>query len=210
MNASCPLLGVKRTLGPPSLGARPHHVLKSLGPKLSSRVSSISSTATASTAGATGCFSRRAAFFTGARLGLALATVRFLVADFATFRGLPRLAEFPLRSFARFCTFDRFLRLAMIVLFRVPRSPACAVANYCPKTSNSISTPREKITQTNIILMLICVFVRMPPQNRLAFLEMAALGRSRTIRAFFRQITGRLRRQRLMPDVEKVRILAGL
>jgi hypothetical protein len=29
-------------------------------------------------------------------------------------RGLPRLAEFPLRSFARFCTFDCFLRLAMI------------------------------------------------------------------------------------------------
>jgi hypothetical protein len=47
-------------------------------------------------------------------LGLALATVRFLVVDFATFRGLPRLAELPLRSFARFCTFDPFLRLAMI------------------------------------------------------------------------------------------------
>jgi hypothetical protein len=30
-------------------------------------------------------------------------------------RDLPRLAEFPLRSFARFCTFDPFLRLAMFV-----------------------------------------------------------------------------------------------
>jgi hypothetical protein len=29
-------------------------------------------------------------------------------------RGLPRLAEFPLRNLARFCTFDCFLRLAMI------------------------------------------------------------------------------------------------
>src|SRR5437763_453854 len=74
---------------------------------------SITSTATVSTAGATGCFTRRAAFFTGADLGLALATVRFVaLADFATLRALPRLAEFPLRSFARFCTFDAFLRLA--------------------------------------------------------------------------------------------------
>jgi hypothetical protein len=32
----------------------------------------------------------------------------------ATLRTLPRLAEFPLRSFARFCIFDPFLRLAMI------------------------------------------------------------------------------------------------
>jgi hypothetical protein len=71
---------------------------------------SIASTATVSTTGATGCFTFRAAFFTGARLGLALATVRF--AAFATLRALPRLAE--LRSFARFCTFDAFLRLAMI------------------------------------------------------------------------------------------------
>ena len=50
----------------------------------------------------------RAAFFAGARLGLALTPV------FAAVRGLPRLAEFPRRSFARFCTFDCFLRLAMI------------------------------------------------------------------------------------------------
>jgi len=67
-----------------------------------------------STTGATGCFTFRAAFLIGARLGLALATVRFLVAGFATLRALPRLAEFPLLSFARFCTFALFLRLAMI------------------------------------------------------------------------------------------------
>jgi hypothetical protein len=78
---------------------------------------SITSTATLSTAGATGCFIRsfRTAFFTGVCLGLALATARFVAfADFAAFRALPRLAEFTLRSFARFCTFDPFLRLAMI------------------------------------------------------------------------------------------------
>jgi hypothetical protein len=70
---------------------------------------SIGSTATVST---TGCFTFRAAFFTGASLGLALATVRF--AAFAILRALPRLAEFLLGSFPRFCTFDAFLRLAMI------------------------------------------------------------------------------------------------
>jgi hypothetical protein len=77
--------------------------------------SSITSTATASTpGGAIGCFTFRATFFTGARLGFALATVRFVAfAALATLRALPRLAEFPLRSFARFCTFDVFLRLAI-------------------------------------------------------------------------------------------------
>jgi hypothetical protein len=59
---------------------------------------SITSTATVSTTGATGCFT----FFAGAGLGLALGTVRF--AAFATLGALPRLAE--LRSFARLCTFD--------------------------------------------------------------------------------------------------------
>src|SRR6516165_7563901 len=73
---------------------------------------SITSTATVSTTGATGCFTFRAAFFTGAGLGLALATTRFAV--LATLRALPRLAEFALRSLARLCTFDPFLRLAMI------------------------------------------------------------------------------------------------
>jgi hypothetical protein len=75
---------------------------------------SITSTATVSITGVTGCFTFRAAFFTGAGLGLALATVRFAFAALDTLGGLPRLAEFPFRSFARFCTFDAFLRLAMI------------------------------------------------------------------------------------------------
>ena len=71
-----------------------------------------------------GCFSRRAVFFTVARfLGLALATVRFLVAAFAILRALLCFAEVPLRNFARFFTFDRFLRLAMIVLFRLFKMP---------------------------------------------------------------------------------------
>jgi hypothetical protein len=55
------------------------------------------------------------AFFTAARFGLDLATVRFVAfADFATVAALPRLAEFPLRSLPRFCTFALFFRLAMI------------------------------------------------------------------------------------------------
>jgi hypothetical protein len=74
---------------------------------------SITSTATVSTTGLTGCFTLRAAFFTGAGLGFALATVRFVAfAALTTLRALPRLAE--LRRFARFCTFDAFLLLAMI------------------------------------------------------------------------------------------------
>src|SRR6516165_9803133 len=73
---------------------------------------SITSTTTVSTTGATGCFTFRTAFFTDARLGLALATTRFAV--LATLRALPRLAEVALRSLARLCTFDPFLRLAMI------------------------------------------------------------------------------------------------
>ena len=70
------------------------------------------STATVSTAGATGCFTFRAVFFTGAGFGLAVRFVAF--ADFPALLALPRLAEFTLRSFPRFCTFDDFLRLAMI------------------------------------------------------------------------------------------------
>ena len=72
------------------------------------------STATVSTTGVTGRFTFRAAFFTGVGVGvgLALATVRFVAfAALAALRAVPRLAE--LRSFARFCTFDAFLRLAM-------------------------------------------------------------------------------------------------
>ena len=74
---------------------------------------SITSTATVSTTGVTGCFTFRAAFFAGAGLGLALATVGFARGTaLAALRALPRLAE--LRSFARFCTSDAFLRVAMI------------------------------------------------------------------------------------------------
>jgi hypothetical protein len=98
---------------------------------------SITSTATVSSTGVTGCFTFRTftfrtAFFVGAGLGFALATVRFVAfprADLATLRALGRVAEFPLRRFARFCTFDAFLRLAMIV----PPSGWCpwvALAGY--------------------------------------------------------------------------------
>src|SRR4029077_19251742 len=72
------------------------------------------STATVSTAGATGCFIRRisfrAAFLTGARFGLAPATVRFAAA-------FPRAALTLGRAVAPFLFLtldDCFLRLAMI------------------------------------------------------------------------------------------------
>jgi hypothetical protein len=116
---------------PNVVGPRPDAVKAGWGPvQLTRRVSStsvtvitpgtgcsITSTATVSTTGVTGCFTFRAAFFTGAGLGLglALAIVRFVgFAALAALRALLRLAEFPLRNFARFCTFDAFLRLAMI------------------------------------------------------------------------------------------------
>jgi hypothetical protein len=73
---------------------------------------SITSAATVSTTGATGRFTFLPAFFTGAGLGLALATVRFVAfprADLATLRALPRAVALFL-----FCAFDCFLRLAMI------------------------------------------------------------------------------------------------
>jgi hypothetical protein len=98
---------------------RPKAVKAVRGPvQLALRVSSTSVTVGAgcsitSTATVSSCFTFRAAFFTGAGLGSALATVRFVAfAALAALRALPRLAE--LRSFARFCTFDAFLRLAMI------------------------------------------------------------------------------------------------
>src|SRR5262249_8702961 len=71
---------------------------------------SIISAATVSTTGATGGFTFRATFFTGARLGLALATVRFTA--LAALRALGRFAEFALLSLALLCTFDPFFRLA--------------------------------------------------------------------------------------------------
>jgi hypothetical protein len=67
-----------------------------------------------------GFFIRRttfgAVFFAVAALGLALATVRFVGfarAALATLRALGRVAEFPLRRFARFGSFPRFFLLAM-------------------------------------------------------------------------------------------------
>jgi hypothetical protein len=95
----------------------------------------------------TGCFTFRAAFFAGACLGLALATVRF--AAFATLRALARLAEFPLCNFARLCTFDPFLRLAMIV----PCSGWCFATHFVGskearpspvKPPNELSTELER------------------------------------------------------------------
>jgi hypothetical protein len=72
---------------------------------------STTSTTTVSTTGAT-VF--RATFFNGARFGLALATVRLVAFAAFALRALPRVAVFALRSFPRLCTFDFFLRLAMI------------------------------------------------------------------------------------------------
>ena len=148
------LLRAKRS--PNILCPRRHAVKAVRGPvQLALRVSSISvtvitpgagcsitSAATVSTTGAIGCFIRRAAFFTGAGLGLAVATVGFVAfAALDALRALPRVAEFPRRSFARFCTFDAFFRLAMIyppvlggaphnTLMRDHQIPATGPASY--------------------------------------------------------------------------------
>jgi hypothetical protein len=99
---------------------------------------SITSATTVSTTGARGCFTFRAAFLTGARLGLAFATVR--CAALATLRAFPRVAEFPLRSFPRFCTFDFFLRLAMIAPGLVGSMPDQKTTSQVPATySNELS-----------------------------------------------------------------------
>jgi hypothetical protein len=83
--------------------------------------SSTTSTTTFSIAGVGGfirCSFFRAALLAPARLGLALAIVRFVppARRLDTLRVLPRAAEPPLRTFARFfgCTFVRFFRLAII------------------------------------------------------------------------------------------------
>jgi hypothetical protein len=80
---------------------------------------SITSAATVSTTGATGCFTFRATFFTGAGLGLAFAVVGFVA--FAAFDGLRALP----RAVAAFlcCAFDCFLRLAMIDPLGLIRAP---------------------------------------------------------------------------------------
>jgi hypothetical protein len=86
---------------------------------------SITSAATVSTTGATPF---RAAFFTGARLGLALATIRFAFprADLTALRALLRLAEFCPRRLARIFNFDR---LAMIVPVLVGACPIHSVGS---------------------------------------------------------------------------------
>jgi len=71
--------------------------------------STLTVSATVSTAGATGCFIRRATFFTGACLGLAVRFVAFPRAALDTLRALGRAVAAFL-----FCTFDCFLRLAMV------------------------------------------------------------------------------------------------
>jgi hypothetical protein len=96
------------------------------------------------TAGATGNRLFRAALFTGARLGLA----RFVAAAFAALR-LLRLAEFPLRSFARSCGFDCFLRLAM----NSPRLVGAAPNAYCRikrKTANADSGYNQLINSLQL------------------------------------------------------------
>jgi hypothetical protein len=99
---------------------------------------SITSTATGSTTGATGCLIRRAAFFTGARLGLALATVRLVAFAAFALRALLRIAVFALRSFPPFCTFDFFLRLAMIAPFwLLPPATALTQHGQVPATNHS-------------------------------------------------------------------------
>jgi hypothetical protein len=110
--------------------------------QLACRVSSSTSVITtgcsitsAATAGATGLF--RAAFFTSMGLGLALATVFAC----AALRALGRVAEFPLRLFARLGSFPRFLRLAMI-----DPLVCCATiqrSNSQPAVNRELSTDRS-------------------------------------------------------------------
>jgi len=94
---------------------------------------SITSAATVSTAGPTGNRPFRTTFFAGARLGLALAAVRF-----AALRALPRaIAAFLLGAF------DCFLRLAMISPVLIRASPRIdAGSPSSGNLSNELSTER--------------------------------------------------------------------
>src|SRR5262249_53561633 len=91
-------------------------------------------------------------FFTGTRLGLVLATVRFLALARTDLRALPRLVEFPLGGFPCFCTFDFFLRLAMI-------SPA----SWCSATrttragskDNRSSSATDPITYQQLVCLAV-------------------------------------------------------
>src|SRR6516165_3038426 len=92
---------------------------------------------TVSTTGATGGFTFRAAFFTGARLDLALAAVRS--AALGTLRALPRTVAAFL-----FCAFDCFLRLAMIRPVLVSGPQCIDARSLSPgNLSNDLSTDRR-------------------------------------------------------------------
>jgi hypothetical protein len=93
----------------------------------------------------TDCFTFRAAFFTGAGLGLDLAAIGFVAfAALDTLRGLPRLAEFALRSLVRLCTFDPFLRLAMITPFGFREDTTVQVAaSYQTRVINRSQLERD-------------------------------------------------------------------
>src|SRR5262249_26457734 len=99
---------------------------------------SITSTATVSTAVTTGCSIRRAAFFSSARFGLALATVCFAAFARRDLRAFPDVVEFLLRSFPRFCSFDFFLRLAMIHPCSGWRS-----STHCVRSKDKRLTPQR-------------------------------------------------------------------
>jgi hypothetical protein len=126
--------------------------------QLACRLSSTSVTATgcstASTVGVTGCFIRRAAFFAAVRLGLALATIRFVAfAALDTLRAFPRL--FLLGSFPRFCAFARFLLLAMIRPSPGWWSATHDVGSESPgNLSNELSTDRSLSAATQALFFL--------------------------------------------------------
>jgi len=110
---------------------------------------SITSAATVSTTGATGCFTFRATFFEGAGLGLAFAVVGFVA--FAAFDGLRTLP----RAVAVFlcCAFDCFLRLAMIDplgLIRAP--PRCPIIKSRQPVKRVINRSQLKRALTGYIL----------------------------------------------------------
>jgi len=110
---------------------------------------SITSAATVSTTGATGCFTFRATFFEGAGLGLAFAVVGFVA--FAAFDGLRTLP----RAVAVFlcCAFDCFLRLAMIDPLGLIRAPQrCPIIKSRQPIKRVINRSQLKRALTGYIL----------------------------------------------------------
>jgi hypothetical protein len=114
---------------------------------------SITSTATVSTTGATGCFTFRATFFAGAGLGLALATVRLVAfprAALDTLRALPRAVAVFL-----FSALDCFLRLAMIRPVLVGGPQRIDAGSPTPSNpSNELSTDRNLSAATLALFFL--------------------------------------------------------